>query len=79
MALAINSQKVYDGPRSLNSTGVNCDMSITPTHSTITHMDMATPRTFVGKISEMITQGIGPNDDAKQATNPNIKMSSHGP
>ena len=37
------------------------------------------PLIFVGKISDMITQGIGPKEAAKQATKPRMKINSHGP
>lgn len=50
-----------------NNIGVKYDIRNVPTHSTIVQIDIATPRVFVGNISDIITHGIGPKDAAKQA------------
>ncbi len=72
-------QKVKAPPAFSNNTGVNCVIANTPTQRITVQNDIATPRIFVGKISESNTHGIGPSDDAKHAMNPSMKMINHGP
>ena len=54
-------------------------MNQTPIHNTIIERDIAIPLVLVGKISEIKTQGIGPNEVPKQPTNPKIKIKTQGP
>ena len=79
MALKAKIQKVVAPPAFSNKTGVNCVISTTPIHRVKVAKDMAIPRVLVGNISEMITQGIGPRDEAKLAMNPSIKRRSRKP
>lgn len=60
-------QKVMAPPINFSINGVNWVISTTPIHRTTVAKDIAIPRVLVGKISEIITQGIGPKEDAKEA------------
>src|SRR5690606_22079803 len=79
IAFTINIQKVNAPPMFCNKMGVSWVIKTTPVQRTTVQNDMATPRILVGNISEMITQGIGPKEVAKQAMKPRIKIKSQGP
>ena len=63
----INIEKVGAPPKFLSMIGVSCVISTTPIHNTTVANDMAIPLVLVGNISEIITHGIGPREDAKDA------------
>lgn len=67
IALIMNIQKVTAPPNVLRKNGVNCVMATTPIHKTNVARDIAMPRILVGKISDIKTQGMGPNETAKLA------------
>src|SRR5690606_6723527 len=79
IALNANSQKVWPAPIFSNKTGVNCEISHTPIHNTMMERDIATPLFFVGNISDIKTQGIGPREVLKHPTKPKIRISNQGP
>ena len=67
MAFVMKIQKVKALPIFSIRIGKNCETKYTADHMVNVEIDMAKPLILVGKISERITQGIGPKDIAKKA------------
>ncbi len=61
-----NIQKVNAAPIPFNIIGVNHPTINTPIHSVNVATDIALPRMLLGYISPIITQQIGPKENAKQ-------------
>ena len=67
IAFTIKMPKVKAPPIFSRRIGVNCVINRTPIHRTRVQNDIAMPRVLVGNISDMMTQGMGPSDEAKLA------------
>ena len=61
-----NIQKVKAAPIPFNIIGVNHPTINTPIHSVNVATDIALPLMLLGYISPIITQQIGPKENAKQ-------------
>ena len=79
MAFNINNQKVKAPPIASIKMGKNCVTKTIDSQSVRTVTDIAMPLILLGKISEIITQGIGPNEAPKQAIYPRININNQGP
>ncbi len=73
------SQNMLAAPALLSSQGTNCPTIATAIHNISVHIATARARTSVGNISFIITQVMGPNENAKQAMNNNINTNNQGP
>lgn len=66
-------KNVFATPNLKVSHGKNCETKpVAPNRQTVDR-DMAFPRILIGKISDIIIQGKGPSEKAKQARKKHIK------